>query len=102
MKYCTTCGVGDHSLEDCPIMLEKIMDKKSVNSLSCVPKSDVHSVKNLQIITRCGTRTSYDKDTIKPIKHIEKNDYPNSKKHKELFRNASNFFEEIVANEDKE
>ena len=51
LKYCNTCGVGDHSLEDCPIMLEKIINKKSVSSLLCVPKSDVHSVKNLQIIT---------------------------------------------------
>ena len=60
-------------------MLENIINKKLVNNLSCV---DVHSVKNLQIITRCGTRTGYDKDTIEPIKHIEKNDYPNSKKQK--------------------
>ena len=80
MKYCTTCGVGDHSLEDCPIMLEKIMNKKSVNSLSCVPKSDVHNVKNIQIITRFGTRNGYDKDTIEPIKIIDKNDYRNSQK----------------------
>ena len=78
------------------------MNKKSVNILSCVPKSDVHNVKNLQIITQCDTRTSYDKDTIEPIKIIDKNDYPNSQKQKELFRNASKMFEEIVANEDKE
>ena len=102
MKYYNTCGVGDHSLEDCPIMLEKIMNKKSVNNLSCVPKSDVHNVKTLQIITWHGTRTGYDKDKIEPIKIIDKNDYPNSKKQKELFRNASKMFEEIVANEDKE
>ena len=38
LKYCNTCGVGDHSLEDCPIMLEKIMNKKTINTLSCVPK----------------------------------------------------------------
>ena len=55
-----------------------LLNKKSVSSLSHVPKSDVHSVKNLQIITQCGTRTGYDKDTIEPIKNIEKNDYPNS------------------------
>ena len=61
-------------------MLEKTINKKSVNNLSCVPKSDLHSIKNLQIITRCGTRARYDKDTIEPIKNIENNDYPNSKK----------------------
>ena len=65
-------------------------------------KSDVQNVKNIQIITRCGTRTSYDKDTIEHIKIIDKNDYPNSQKLKELFRNASKMFEEIAANEDKE
>ena len=83
-------------------MLEKIINKKSVNNLSCVPKSDVHSVKNIQIITRCGTRIGYDKDTIEPIKNIDKTDYPNSQKQKDLFRNASKMFEEIASNEDKE
>lgn len=62
----------------------------------CVPKSDVPNVKNLQIVTRFGTRTGYDKDRIELIKIIDKNDYPNSKKQKELFRNASKMFEEIV------
>ena len=83
-------------------MPENIINKKLVNNLSCVPKSDVHSVKHIQIITRCGTRTGYDKDTIELIKNIEKNDYPNIQKHKDLFKNASKIFEEIVANEDKE
>ena len=58
-------------------MLEKIISKKSVNSLSCVPKSNVHYDKNIQVITRCGTRTGFDKNTTEPIKHIERNDYPN-------------------------
>ena len=83
-------------------MLEKIINKKSVNNLLWVPKSDVHSAKNLQVITRCGTRTSYDKDITEPIKYIEKNDYPNCKKQKNLFKYAENVFEEITANEDKE
>ena len=74
-------------------MLEKIINKNSIKSLSCVPKSDVHSVKNLQIITQCGTRTVYDKDTIEPIKNIEKNDYPNSEKHKDLSKYTSRVFE---------
>ena len=38
LKFCTHCGVGDHSLEDCPTMLEKINTKKNVNVLSCVQK----------------------------------------------------------------
>ena len=83
-------------------MLENIINKKLVNNLLCVRKSDVHSAKNLQVITWCGTRTGYGKDIIEPIKHIEKNDYPNSKKQKDLFKDAENVFEEIAANEDKE
>ena len=67
-------------------MLEKIMNKKLVNNLSCAPKSDVHSIKNIQIITQCDTRTGYDKDTIEPIKNIEKNDYPNSQNRKIYLR----------------
>ena len=61
-------------------MFEQIINKKLVNNLSCVPKSDVHNVKNLQIITWFDTRSGYDKDTIEPIKIIDKNDYPNSQK----------------------
>ena len=61
-------------------MSEKIVNKKSVNSLSCVPKSNVHCAKNIQVITRCGTRIGFDSNTTKPIKHIENNDYPNCKK----------------------
>ena len=83
-------------------MLEKIINKKLANNLSCVPKSDVHSVKNLQVITRCGTRTGYDKDITEPIKHIEKNDYPNYQKHKDLFKDVEKVFEEITASENKE
>ena len=57
LKYCNACGVGYHSLEDFPIMLENIINKKLVKNLSCVPKSDVHNVKKLQIITGFGTIT---------------------------------------------
>ena len=79
-------------------MLENIINKKLVNNLSCVPKSDVHSAKNIQVITRCGTRTGFDRDITKPIKHIEKNDYPNCQKQKDLFKEAEKVFEEITAN----
>ena len=93
--------MGDHSLEDCPMMLENIINKKAVNNLSCVPKSDVHCSKNLQVITQCGTRTGFDKNIIEPIKHIAKNDYPNCQKKKDLFKDVENVFKEIIANEDK-
>ena len=80
--------MGDHSLEDYPIMLEKIMNKKNVNSLACVPKTDIHCTKNLQVITRCGTRIGFDRNELDPIKYIERNDYPNCQKQKYLFKDA--------------
>ena len=36
LKFCGNCGVGDHSLEDCPVILEKIRNKKKVQSSYCV------------------------------------------------------------------
>ena len=83
-------------------MLEKIINKKLVNNLSCVPKSDVHSAKNIQVIKQCGTRIGFDKDIVEPVKHIEKNDYLNCQKQKDLLKDVENFFEEITTNEDKE
>ena len=82
-------------------MLEKIMNKKTVNSLSCVLKTDMNCVKNLQVITRYGTRTGLDKNESKPIKCIQKDDYPNCEKQKELFKDAEKVFQEISANEDQ-
>ena len=43
-------------MEDCPIILEKIMNKKNVNHLSRVHNNEVLNTKNLQIITRQGTK----------------------------------------------
>ena len=63
----------------------------------------MHSAKNIQVITRCGARIGFDKNTTEPINHIEKNyDYPNCQKHKDLFKDAEIFFEEMTASEDKE
>jgi hypothetical protein len=84
--------VGEHSLEDCPIMLENIMNKKTVNTLSCVPKTNMSYVKNLQVITRHGTKTGLDKNETKPIKIIKKDDYPNTDKQKELYKDAEKVF----------
>ena len=51
LKFCTSRGVGDHSLEDCPTMLDKINKNKNVNVLSCVQKHDVMNTNNLHIVT---------------------------------------------------
>ena len=46
LKFYTSCGVGDHSLEDFPTMLEKINKNKNVNVLSCMQKHDIINTKN--------------------------------------------------------
>ena len=45
LNFCTRCGMGDHSLEYCPTMLDKINKNKYVNVLSCVHeyKEPAHS-----------------------------------------------------------
>ena len=78
------------------------MNKKIVKILSCVPKIDMHCAKNMQVITRCVTRTGFDRNEPDPIKHIERNDYPNCQKQKDLFKDAEKVFEELSSNEEKE
>ena len=75
LKFCTTFGVRDHSLQDFPIMLEKIMNQKLVNILSCVPKNENPNLKTLQIITRLNTKIGHDKEKQEITKPIEKNDH---------------------------
>ena len=74
LKFCTHCGVGDHSLEDFPTVLEKINTKFFFNVLSSVQKNDVITTKNLHIVTRQGTKTRVDNPRISKIK--ETNFYP--------------------------
>ena len=38
LKLCTKCGVGEHILEECPLMLEKLSNKMNIHILSGVPK----------------------------------------------------------------
>ena len=68
LKFCTSCGVGDHSLEDCPTILDKINKKKNVNVLSRVKKCDIIHTKNLHVVTRQGTKTGNDNPRIRKIK----------------------------------
>ena len=97
LKFYTHCGVGDHSLEDFPTMLEKINTKKNVNVLSCVQKNDVITTKNLHIVTRQGTKTGADNPRISKIK--EKNVYPDPLKEKQTYHEATNVFKEIARQE---
>ena len=98
LKLCTHYGVGDHSLEDCPTMLEKINTKKNVNVLSCVQKNDVITTKNIHIVTRQGTKTGLDNPRISNIK--DTNIYPDPVKEKETYKQATHVFQDIAWQED--
>ena len=100
LKFCTSCGVGDHSLEDSPTMLDKINKKKNVNVLSCVQKHDVINTKNLHIVTRQGTKIGSDNPRISKIK--EKNDYPNPATQKKLYNDATNIFREFARQKEED
>ena len=85
--------MGDHSLEDCPTILDKINKKKNVNVLYCVPKRDIICTKNLHIVTRKGTKIGGDSPIISKIK--DKNEYPNPIKQKQSYSDASSMFQEF-------
>ena len=78
-------------------MLEKINNKKNVNVLSSLQKSDVVRTKNLQIVTRQGTKIVMDSPKISKINN--KYDYPSSIIQKQLYDDAMNIFQELVAQE---
>ena len=66
--------MGEHSLEDCPIMLDALNKRRNVKVLSCVPKKDATITKNLQVIIRQGIKTRVDQ--IEKIQRTQE-DYPN-------------------------
>ena len=68
------------------VCLKKINNKKNVNVLSSVIKSDIIKTKNLQIVTRQGTQIGFDKPQISKVK--SKEDYPNIIEQKWLYNNA--------------
>ena len=92
--------MGEHSLDDCPIMLEKIINKKTVKALSCVPKSNIDDTKNLQVVTRQRTKTGLDRNEPEILKIIQKDDYPNIDKQKELYKEAKEIFQGLSNNEE--
>jgi hypothetical protein len=81
-------------------MLKKIINKKTVNTLSCVPKYNIDDTKNLQVITRRGKKTGLDINEPKILKIIQKDDYPNIDKQKELYKDAEEIFQELSNNEE--
>lgn len=58
------------------------MNKKSIKTLSRVPKNEISNAKKLQIITWLGTKNCHDKEKQEFGNTIEKNDHPNVQKKK--------------------
>ena len=94
LKFCSSCRVENHSLEDYPTMLEKINKNKNINVLLSVQKCDVIHTKNLQIVTRKGTKMGNENPRISKIKNND--DYPNPTIQKKLYNDASIFFQELA------
>ena len=57
-------------------------------------KNDVITTKNIHIVTRQGTKTGADNPKISKIK--EKNVYPDPLKEKQIYKEETNVFKEIV------
>ena len=72
----------------------------NVNVLSSIQKGDVVQTKNLQIVTRQGTKIDMDNPQISKIK--SKEDYPNPGEQKQLYNDASIIFQELAAHEEND
>ena len=92
--------MGDHSLEDFPIMLAKIMNKKNVSHLSRVHRNDMVNTKNIQIITRQGTHIGDDKvkrnNTV-----LQNHEHPNTKLQNKTFNHSTQVFKYLASQEDR-
>ena len=88
--------MGNHSLEDFPIILEKIINKKNVNILFGVPKHEAPNTKNMHIITKQGMKIGGDNPNITKIQRKE-NNYPNPNKKKDILNDATTIFEELTS-----
>jgi hypothetical protein len=94
LKFCNICGVGDHSLEDYPIVLEKVMNKRNVNLLHIVPKHDILNSKNLHVVTHSGAG----EDIFPEPPNRQKGGrttYPDPEYEDKLMREAMKFFRNI-------
>ena len=90
LKFYGNCGVGEHSLEDCPVMLEKIMNKKNIKSLSSVvDDDDVKCAKKLNVITRNGMDTN--NVEISKLR-VNNQGQPDVSNKKAIFKDVTNFF----------
>jgi hypothetical protein len=94
LKFCNICGVGDHSLEECPIVLDKIMTRKNVNLLHAVSKEEVLNSKNLNIITRSGAGRELNSATLHDQQKRKDSFFPNPDKEEQIMKEAIIFFKQ--------
>ena len=76
-------------------MLKNILIKKNLNLLSGAPKNYVIKHKNLQIVTRQGTKTRNDNIQVTRLPSKDCN-YPQINQQKYVFNNASRIFKELA------
>lgn len=95
LTFYTKCGVGDHSLEYFPIMLEKLMNKRNINHLSKVHKNDMVNTKNLQIITRKGTNIGDDEIKINSTV-LQNHEHLNTNMQKQTSNHTTQVFKELA------
>jgi hypothetical protein len=88
--------VGDHSLEDCPIVLEKVMNKRMVNILHIVPRKEVLNSNNIHVVTiyRVGLDNYMNRESL--IQQLgNQSTYLNPDQEEKLMREALKFFKNI-------
>ena len=73
-------------------MLEKLLNKNNFNILSIVPKNVIIKHKNLQIITRQGTKIDHDNTQVTNLRSKDCN-YPQINEQKDIFIDVSRNFQ---------
>ena len=91
--------MGDHSLKDCSITLEKIMRKRNVNHLSRVHKNDILNTRNIQIITRQGKNIGDDK-AKRNNTMLQNHAYSNPRMQRQIFNDATQVFKDLAMQEE--
>jgi hypothetical protein len=102
LKFCNICDVSDHSLEEFPIILDKIMTRKNVNLLHAVSKQEVLNSNNLNIITRSGAGRDINNTTLHDQQRRKDSFFPNPDKEEKIVKESIIFFKENtgIHNED--
>lgn len=55
LHLCNMCGPSYHSLEDFPKIIEKVLNKMSINLLQTIMKNEIMNTKNVHVVTTSST-----------------------------------------------